>query len=192
MTTVTVSQGKHLRRLTELSDATAYAGKYFQNVIIQEVLLVFVSQLLSAGIGCQLEEFNQVNDIGKCRVRIMATKRKSGNKSNGSMGEWHGIVRVPFTAEDKEGFDKWMSTVDVADMIQELVSGDYKLTLSYDNRNDAYLCSISCYDASSPNYKHTMISRAASTLTVLHLAIYKHFVVANGEWHSDEPEDIMF
>lgn len=115
------------------------------------------------------------------RLKIMAKKNARANSSNG-IGEWKGFANIPFGAQDKDKALHWSKERDLWQEASDLVASDYKITLTVDQRSDAFVCSISCYDSDSPNYKHTMTSRAPTIDFALMVAIYKHIVIANGDW----------
>lgn len=123
------------------------------------------------------------------RINMAAKKDK---RKDGSVGDWKGIANVPIDDSAKEmaqalvGSDDSEWTAGLGD----LLASDYKLVIRWDDRSDCPMVSISCYDKDSPNYKHTLITRAPSWRLALALTWVKHHEIADGVWTEDTEGDV--
>lgn len=114
------------------------------------------------------------------RITRMAKKTET---KKGTMGDWKGIVAVPFGADEKREYAaQEIEFSDVALELGEIIATDYKLSLSHDNRSGAVMASLSCYNPDDPNYKSTMISRAPTVMDAIGVTVFKHVHVAERVW----------
>lgn len=98
-------------------------------------------------------------------------------------GEFRGYVEYRFTDEDKKKFKEWLAAEDgTASAILKTIENDYRITLSYDDYNEAYQASISTKDDSSPNAGYVLVGRGADWYKALLQAVYKHYVIMRGDW----------
>lgn len=74
------------------------------------------------------------------------------------------------------------NTEEVFATFNELVTGGYKFSFSYSDANDAVICAMTCRDPESVNNGKTMSSFAVDWYSALVLALYKHVVIAGGNW----------
>lgn len=114
----------------------------------------------------------------------------SKNGKDGKIGNWGGIVSVRFDRRDKDDYKGFVDNNPewVLEQAHDLVAEDNKITLSWDSRSDCFMASISCYNDKSPNYKHTMISRAPTLVDALGVALYKHVIIAERDWGVEASE----
>lgn len=140
------------------------------------------------GLPSQISVPTKFSEIRETRIEIMARKKKTTAKGEG-IGEWKGFANITFGKEDKAEMLVWTETADVWTMLQELVASDYKVSFNADQRHDAFVCSMSCYDPESPNFKRTMTSRAPSVPMACAVGLYKHFVIADQDWDVDEESE---
>lgn len=115
-------------------------------------------------------------------LKIMATKTTKKSGKSETIGQWNGIAHVAFSGADKENYEKWLGKVDIDATLHDLIASDHKLSLSWDSRSDVFMASMSCYNAESPNFKYTMVSRAPSPIHAMQVALYKHYVVSEENW----------
>lgn len=114
-------------------------------------------------------------------------------KKAGKVGEWKGFADISVSKADKPKIKQYASDGDkVLEDLENLIGSSYKVTLSFDSRSDAHMCSISCYDDNSENYKHTMVTRAKTAWGSLCAGLYKHWVIADGKWGTADDLDIDF
>lgn len=118
-------------------------------------------------------------------IKIMAKTKK--------LGDWKGFADINLSKAQKAQAKKWIEDeAQVLDTAEDMLASGYKITLSYDSRSDAHMCSISCYNETSDNYKHTMVTRAKTMFSALGVGVFKHHVVAQGEWNTGDDIEIDF
>lgn len=184
-----------LRRIaveTELSTVDFEKPDTLRKILAQEPLIAFGYRLVRSGFSVQYEHFTDIKHFDEMRLKVMATKRTKKVETKEGLGQWNGLARVPFSKADKAAFEKWRGTAEVATLLDDLISEDYKVSFSYDEKHDAYMCSVSCYNPHLENFKYTMTSRAATVIDVMYLALYKHYEVAKEVWGATSEEDLMF
>jgi hypothetical protein len=99
-------------------------------------------------------------------------------------------LRVP--AEDKAKVTQWMldHEVELGDMLDDLVSSGYKISLNLDSGNDCHLVAITGSDDAVYNRGLCMTSRAGSPVEALYVGLYKHYVLCDGkDWPIPELGD---
>lgn len=110
------------------------------------------------------------------------TTKSSNTKPTNEKIEWGGIVDVPLPADAKSAIEAWAKDTDMDIALQDLLNQQYSLKVSWNDRNKAFLASLSCYDAESPNAHRTMISRAKSPVMAIWVALFKHYMICDGNW----------
>ena len=109
------------------------------------------------------------------------------------IGEWKGFADIALSKSDKKAAKEYANEGDrVLTDLENLVGSSYKVTISVDTRNDVHMVSVSCYDANSPNFKHTMVTRGRTAWGTLCAALYKHWHVADGKWQTQDDAEIDF
>jgi hypothetical protein len=105
---------------------------------------------------------------------------KNGNKenrtktaSNNERAPFVGYVNITLTEQDKEDFTAWRSDPQLWDeaYIEALASG-YQLTIKFDQANDCYSCSISCWDVSHDDAGIIYTGRADLPFSAVEKCIY--------------------
>lgn len=97
---------------------------------------------------------------------------------------WGGFINVRMTEQAKEDFFSWESAnaVHIAGYVDDHIGEGIKLGLAYDRENE---CVIVTYTgklvAISPD-RFCCTSRAGTTQQALALAVYKHEVMAEGDY----------
>jgi len=102
-------------------------------------------------------------------------------------------LRVP--AEDKAKVTQWMldHETELGDMLDDMVSSGYKISLNLDSGNDCHLVAITGSDDAPNNRGLCMTSRASSPMEALYVGLYKHYVLCDsGDWPAPETGDRTF
>lgn len=93
------------------------------------------------------------------------------------------FVDIPLhDVSEDDIFGQFKSTEDVYEAVAELLESGYRLGFTYNPQNDAFICSITCKDETSPNANQTFTAFAGAWFESLLVALYKHRVVAAGVW----------
>lgn len=114
----------------------------------------------------------------------MARSKKNGSPGEGTKSTWNTtFVDIPLTGvSEEELYAYFTSTELVYDQAAELLESGYRLGFSYNAQNDAFICSVTCKDETSPNANKTFTAFAGTWFDALMVALYKHRVVAGGVW----------
>lgn len=111
-----------------------------------------------------------------------------GTRPTTQIGEWLGFVDVKLSKDDRDRALSWNES-DFGDELADLLSSNYKVTLTWDVRTETFLVSISCYSDTSVNFKRTLTTRFVTAIGALRMAVYKHVIVLDEQWVSDESKD---
>lgn len=109
---------------------------------------------------------------------------KTAAASKAAADGWKGFVQMELNEQQKLAVkvlrDKGMEQVwtGVFALVDEL----YKLSLSYDTYNDAYICSATCKDPKDKNMGLTLTARGGSLQGAVASFWYKHTTVLEGDW----------
>jgi len=109
----------------------------------------------------------------------MAGKRRGRNQN----GDFKGFIEYRFEDSEKATFKKFVQdTAAVDSLIVKTVEADYRLTVAYDDYNEAYQCSVSTKDDSNTNAGYILVGRGADWFTAVAQAVFKHWHVMAGDW----------
>lgn len=123
--------------------------------------------------------YDVVHNSRECHC--MAKKSASKN------GDWKGYANIPFNAEARGEYERGAPVAsDVYRWLEEAIATGYRVTLSYDSRNDALQCSMTCQNERDPNYGYTLTSRGPTWFDALSVCLFKHNVLAEREWPLSE------
>jgi len=93
---------------------------------------------------------------------------------NGSRQNQFDFVSVYFTDDQKKQYEKWTasSSKSLADVIQEVVDNQVKLSISYDTHQDCYIVSVTFKATNSPMKKTVSMFRHADVEKCYRIAVY--------------------
>lgn len=74
----------------------------------------------------------------------------------------------------------------LVDAVSDLLEAGYRVGLSHNPQNDAFICSVTCRDTESPNNGYTFNSFAETWFEALQAGMYKHYVKTGKNWLSSE------
>lgn len=124
-----------------------------------------------------------VNDCGG----VMMARGKGGKSSTAPAGKsgWTDFVEISLAGHDEETILRYLSDADeFADAVAALCEAQYRVAVSYNAQNDAFIASLTCRDESSPNTGATVTAFAGTWVDALRVVLYKHYEVARGNWRS--------
>lgn len=116
------------------------------------------------------------------RGLIMARKNGKNVKNN---IDFAGFVRSDLGADERENFVTWQDTLSLEQVAQgviQIVDTGYKLSVGYDKNNDSCFATLTNRDGDSRFRGYALSSFAGDSITALKLMIYKHVVLADGDW----------
>lgn len=102
--------------------------------------------------------------------------------------DWGGFIDVRISDQDKADFDVW-ATDNSGTMwgdFQDLLAVGFKFSLSYDPDGDFYLATFTAagQDIIGIDLRCCLTARAPEWEVALHLLLFKHYVMAKGNWGS--------
>jgi len=101
------------------------------------------------------------------------------------------FVRCSLDKDQKDQFLAWFeeSRNIILNYVGEMLSEDYKLSLTADIQNNSFICSITCKAASSPNHNCCFSSRHSDCHTALALAVYKWLHILPENWSTLDDQE---
>lgn len=100
-----------------------------------------------------------------------------------NVGKWNGFHDINLSKADVEKAKEFAADCGkVLAVLEDCVDQLHKVSTTWDTKHDCAMTSISCYNEDLPQYKFTMVTRAKSAWGSLATALYKHSVLADGEW----------
>jgi hypothetical protein len=102
------------------------------------------------------------------------------------------FVRVSLTTEDKKAFAVWRKSAekDVNELLNVILSDNHKVSFSFSEHNDSYICSITGKQDDCNNANKCFTSHGKDWGTALYVALYKYHVIFKGEaWEDLDDEE---
>lgn len=117
----------------------------------------------------------------------MARGKSNRSKKN---DDWKGFISGQMTVEEKASFREYkMSDAEVAKGIFNLNDDGYKLSCGYDKNNDSVFASITNRGGHADYVGFSLSAHAKSPEIALRLLLFKHYVIAEGDWSFWDMED---
>lgn len=101
------------------------------------------------------------------------------------------FVDYQMTAEEIAEADGWAESNPhlVDELTNQLLTEGYRITFTWDSKNDCVVVSIIGKTRDNPNYDLCMTTRHASVRQTMTLALHKHFnIFANQAWSEQAPD----
>lgn len=135
--------------------------------------------------GNQLNLFKHGLEYGYrsiIELREKDWKRMNGRKNKGFVPNIK-FVDCELTTEGKAAFKQagW-SVDDTISFIERMGNEGYKIGARYDGTNGAWLSSLVCNDTKSGNFGWCLSARGQSFLHAFAVLAYKHEVLLQGDW----------
>lgn len=115
---------------------------------------------------------------------IMA--RGKGNTSASDADKkagWTQFVDIPMTGVTWKDVEHELGDSDtVANAVSSLCQSGYRVGVSYNTGNDAFIVSVTCRNDDSPNSGKTFTAFAGTWWEALQVAVFKHYFVAREIW----------
>lgn len=128
------------------------------------------------------------HSIGVCLIEDWNMARgKTTTTGKDSTNALPRFVDVKLTAEQRTEFLSVKERyADSVHLLQGLADDGYRVGVTWSGEHQSYTVSLTCRDAKSPNNGLCMTSFAGDLVTAIALAVYKHCVVTEGHWQSDD------
>jgi len=95
------------------------------------------------------------------------------------------FIDIPILEQDWTEIQKVYGSPDVlVDAVSDLLEAGYRVGLSFNSQNDAFICAVTCRDTESPNNGYTFNSFAETWFEALQIGAYKHYVKSGKNWLS--------
>jgi len=124
------------------------------------------------------------------------TEPPKGKYSPSGEGEvdWLGYVNVNLTAEQKEDYSAWVVSEDVGywEAFEDAVAEGLKFGLSWDAGNSCYIATFTGCGCVGINKRCCLTARSGQYLDAIALLVFKHVVLAGGDWSSYRPRRGQF
>lgn len=109
----------------------------------------------------------------------------NGGKRNTSNFGGYTFINVRLSSDDR----LWLQECDCEEEfpIEELfrlVSENFKVSFSYDEKNSTFICSATDKSPNSPSYKSILSGRGSNPANAWYSLAYRHFVKAKGDWQT--------
>lgn len=116
-------------------------------------------------------------------------KRNNAKKAQAKKGtpsgftEWQGFINVELPPGAKKAWLAWHELgTPLTDALDRMLLDGYKITLKYEEKNDAYSAFCTGSTSDHHNAGWGLSERAGSSATALSRMVYIHAVVLNGDW----------
>lgn len=95
------------------------------------------------------------------------------------------FIDIPIVESDWPEIQKVYGSADaLVDAITDMLEVGYRVGLTFNAQNDAFICAITCRDTESPNNGYTFNSFAETWFEALQIGAYKHYVKSSKNWLS--------
>lgn len=111
-------------------------------------------------------------------------ERKPGRFELDPKADWGGFINIKVTDEEKDTFETWWGVhrTDIWSSLEDLLGEGMKVALAYDALNECWTCSLTGKGWAASQLRWCMSSRAGTLDESIALALWKHFVLADGDW----------
>lgn len=112
----------------------------------------------------------------------MATK----NRTKKFDGVWRGFMDIPLTSTDKENCLSWDAEgASLEEQLEFWVRGGYKLSISWNEKTQSLILAATGQEKAGSNAGYTLSAHAKDLAKASHVLLYKHMVMAEGDWHRE-------
>lgn len=109
--------------------------------------------------------------------------------------QWGGYVNVRLNEEQKGGFNAWFQEHGTLywEMMIEVIGDGMKVSFAYDNSHSCYMVTFTGNLLRTPEGdRFVCTSRSASLEEAMALAVWKHFILAHGDYSNYMPKTQNF
>ena len=101
--------------------------------------------------------------------------------------EWKGFINYVLSEADKAEYDKWeIHDHDLWLLVAGHEQCGYKLSCSFNGKNDTFNANYICNDTTSPNKGYCLSAFAPDWYHAIRVLAFKHEVILDGVWVGKE------
>lgn len=127
--------------------------------------------------------------MGKAAEKKNGTYSKpknTGKTAGGNSFSDYNFIRYSPTVQDKAAVKTFIASgVDPMSALMDILENGYKLSLSFDAKNDCFIASLTCNATADTNFKSILTGRGADPTTAIYWLAYLHFHRFDGVWVED-------
>lgn len=134
------------------------------------------------------EILSQLHQFAQSHVSIIYTPQEARMATKAYNKDFRFVNRT-LNAEELAHFDKWYQNKDRSadNAIEEAFADQYKCAVSYDEKNNCFIASLTLKSEKGVNVNKSLNARSDTWLEAIALVVYKHHVIfKQGEWVVDE------
>lgn len=108
---------------------------------------------------------------------------------------WGGFINIRLTDEQKDEFSSWYeeNSEHVGSYFEEIIGAGIKASFSYDAEHECCVLAVTgALVSTTPGSRFCSTSRAATLADVTALTVWKHLVMARGDYGNYRPKDGSF
>jgi hypothetical protein len=131
-------------------------------------------------------------DCFKLAIGEMMARGKGNvtQKSSDTATQWTKFVDIPLVEAEWADIIKAYGNPDaIVDAISDLLESGYRVGLSHNRQNDAFIVSVTCKVEGDPNEGCTYNAFAETWFEACQIAVYKHFIKSKKVWSSVAGKD---
>lgn len=120
---------------------------------------------------------------GRVAPDVAHDRRVDAAKARAQDDGWRGFVNVELNDAQKAAVKAMRADIQKCwAVVFDLVEGEYKMSLSLDAKNNAYVFSMTARREKDVNQGLTLTSRGGTVEGAVASFVYKHSVVLEGDW----------
>jgi len=128
---------------------------------------------------------------GKKREDQAAAEAPVGKYAPRELGEveWGGFINCNLSPDQKTDFGEWVVSEDVGvwSLLEDAVTQGLKYGLTWDEQNQCYIATLTGNGCLTINKRFCLTSRAGTYGEATALLMFKHVVLAQGDWGTYRP-----
>lgn len=118
-----------------------------------------------------------------CEGQMARGKKNATPTQARNQGAWTQFVDISLAGHEWADINRAYGSADAIEGgLAVLLEHGYRVSFAYNSGTDAVICSVTCRAEDDPNVGKTFNAFAGSWLAALQCALYKHHVVAHGNW----------
>jgi len=107
---------------------------------------------------------------------------------------WGGFINLRLDDEQKQAFYTWFegNTQTISQLLDDAIGEGVRHGLAYDGKNQCYICTFTGALVIGSTERYVSTSRAGTMLEAIGLAVWKHFVLCDGDYGNYKPGNGSF